>query len=124
MKGMLWAVVDREAVLALAPARFEVVYADHLTLQFRVGKERFQRWIGKAFTAPVTAEAWDGDIQALRIALPEAVRSLCEKEHPHITVSARKGVSPKQSNDLLDDPESEQPLAAELAFRIVWRPFG
>jgi hypothetical protein len=123
MKGMLWAVVAREQVLALVPARYEEVYADHVTLQFRVERKAFKQWLGKTFTAPITAEAWDDDIQALRVALPEDVRALCEKAHPHVTVSARKFVSPKQSNVLLEKPANERALEAELVFTIEWRPF-
>lgn len=124
MKGMLWAVAPKEAVLAVAPARFEEVYADHVTLRFKVGEAPYQPWIGRRFQAAVTAEAWNDDIQAIRVELPADVRPLCENEHPHVTVSARRGVSPKKSNALLEAPAHEAPLAAELSFEIVWKPFG
>lgn len=124
MKGMLWAVASREQVLAIAPARYEEIYADHVTLQFRVSRSECRPWLGRTFTAPVTAEAWDDEIQALRVQLPDELRALCDKAHPHVTVSARQFVRPKQSNQLLEAPANERRLNASLEFKIEWRPFS
>lgn len=123
MKGILMAMVVKEAVLAVAPARYEVVAAHHLTLRFRVSAQPYQAWLGKTFTARVTLEAWNDDIQALRVALPEAIAALCENAHPHITVSHRPGVTPKRSNAMLEAPAHERALDAELAFEVAWQPF-
>jgi hypothetical protein len=123
MKGILMATVVKEAVLAIAPPRYEVVAAHHLTLRFRVSAQPYQAWIGQTFTARVTGEAWNDDIQALRVALPAAIATLCENAHPHITVSYRPGVTPKRSNAMLAAPANERVLDGELAFEVAWQPF-
>jgi hypothetical protein len=123
MKGILMATVDQSAVLAMAPPRYELVAAHHLTLRFRVSAQPYQAWLGQTFTARVTGEAWNDDIQALRVALPEAIAALCENAHPHVTVSHRPGVTPKRSNAMLEAPAHVRPLDAELAFEVTWQPF-
>ena len=123
MKGILMARAERAAVLAIAPAHFETVDADHVTLRFKVGPQPYRRWLHQRFTGRVTAEAWNDEIQALRVALPEPFAGLCESAHPHITLSRRAGVAPKRSNALLEDPANERALDAELEFEVVFQPF-
>lgn len=123
MKGILMATVVKEAVLAVAPPRYELVAAHHLTLRFRVSAQPYQAWIGQTCTARVTGEAWNDDIQAIRVTLPEAIAALCENAHPHVTVSYRTGVTPKRSNAMLAAPAHERALDAELAFEVAWQPF-
>lgn len=99
-KGILMAkVVDAAALAAAVPAAFPVAFGHHVTLAFGVLLDDVAQFVGQSFNVRATVNAHNGDIQAVRVALPDGVP--CGNAHPHITISAQDGVKPVASNAML-----------------------
>ena len=123
MKGILMAKAPKAVLLDEVAPRYAEVDADHVTLRFKVAEREVSHWVGRAFKARVTGEAWNDEIQAVRVELPYDLAQLCENDHPHITISRRPGVGAKHSNAMLEAPAHEAPLEFELDFRVVFERF-
>ena len=108
-KGILWAVLAHPI---LVPRRFQVGEPHHITLVFGATLDDWQHLIGRQFEAEVTGEAWNEKIQALQVSLPDWVH--CQNAHPHISVSWAKGVTPVESNSMLEGSHNLQ----EVSFKV------
>lgn len=124
-KGILWALVrNREALDETVPPRFARHEAHHLTLRFGVDLTPYRALLGRRFQATVTAEAWNEEIQAVRVALPPELAALCENTHPHVTISRQPDTPAKRANALLEAPPNERQLSLELALEIGCERWG
>ena len=124
-KGILWALVlDRKALDQAVPARFGRHEAHHLTLRFGVDLAPYAALLGRRFQAAATAEAWDDEVQAIRVALPAELAALCDNAHPHVTISRRPDTPAKRANQMLEAPPNERPLSFELALEIGCERWG
>lgn len=125
IKGILWAVVrNREALDAAVPPRFARHEAHHLTLAFGVDLAPYRAAIGRRFQATATAEAWDDEVQAVRVALPPELAALCQNAHPHVTISRRPDTPAKRANAMLEAPPNERPLSLGLELEIGCERWG
>ena len=95
-KGILWGVIQTALII---PRRYPVGSPHHCTLQFGVHRENWIDWLGTEFQATALYEAWNGNIQAVAIQLPDYVP--CQNKHPHVSVSWCKGIKPYESNLML-----------------------
>lgn len=98
----------------------------HITLQHNVPltEEIAQFLWTQPIEIPVTANCFNDRIQAVRVELPENIRSLCQNAHPHMTISMVPGARPVQSNVMLDSTPVEQPLQVVLQFRFEFSHFN
>lgn len=109
MKGILMAkVVDHAALAAAIPAAFPVAFGHHVTLAFGVLLDDVAAFVGQTFNVRATVNALNGDIQAVRVTLPDGIP--CGNKHPHITISAQDGVKPVASNAMLDGDHTAIPI--------------
>jgi len=100
MKGIFWAVLHQNTAEFLkSKALFETIHAHHITLRFDVEYEEMSEWEGIRVPFLLTEIAWDAQIQAARVELLSDVP--CGNRNPHVTISAKEGVSPVKSNDVL-----------------------
>lgn len=112
-KGILWAVL-------LSPLSVEKKYVvgepHHITLQFGVERDKWEEYIGRQIDAYIEYEAWDDDIQALKVRIPSDIP--CQNANPHISVSWRDGISPVRSNDMLLRPKFLVPIGMWMKLEI------
>ena len=122
-KGILMAkVVDQAALAAAIPAVFPVGFGHHITLAFGVDLDDVAAFVGMAFNVRATVNATNGDIQAVRVALPDGVP--CGNKHPHITISAQDGVKPVASNAMLDGDHSATPIDVLIPVLVDFHPWS
>jgi hypothetical protein len=121
MKGILWGVIQTPLVIT---PRYPTGSPHHCTLQFGVEYQNWKQWEGVEFQATTLYEAWDGNIQAVAIQLPDYIP--CQNKHPHISVSWCKGISPVRSNTMLASKFEykllRQPVTLKIEF-LEW-PFS
>lgn len=97
MKGILMAVPKVSLEMAEV---FEVpAVHSHVTLEFGADKDEVKNLIGREFEAEVIGNAYDYDVQALMVSLPQGIP--CGNKQPHITISMNEGIKPFQSNEML-----------------------
>ncbi len=76
------------------------IFATHVTLSFKPSsKDILCAKIGRKVTVAVTGSAENGKVQAALVRLPKGLT--CSNDHPHVTISASDGVSPKAANAML-----------------------
>ncbi len=112
-KGILWGVVQTAFTI---PQRYPVGSPHHCTLQFGVHRENWTNWVGKEFNATTLYEAWDGNIQAVAIQLPDYIP--CQNKYPHISVSWCKGIKPYESNSMLSLKFNYRLFKQSVKFKI------
>jgi hypothetical protein len=129
-RGIFWLSLvdqDRDNLQEQIPQVFERV-AEHLhvTLQYNVPlTEEIAQFLWKEpIPVQVTANCFNHQIQAVRVQLPEFVRTLCQNADPHMTISMVQGTRPVQSNVMLGSNHVEQPLEVTLLFRAEFRHFS
>jgi hypothetical protein len=94
--GILWGVI--QSPLIISPL-YPVGSPHHTTLQFGVVRQDWKEWENLEFQATTLYEAWNGNIQAVAIQLPDHIP--CRQNNPHISVSWCKGIKPYESNLML-----------------------
>jgi len=105
-KGNLWIKIDsenRDLVLAECPPLYDEVYVDHVTLSFAANLADIQPdLLDQSVEFYAISERSNHQIQAVEVTLPESLKGLTD--HPHITVSAKRGVPPVKANELFENP--------------------
>lgn len=98
----------------------------HITLQYNVPlTEEIAQFLWKEpLAVNVTANCFNDRIQAVRVQLPDSVRSLCQNSDPHMTISMVQGARPVQSNVMLGSNHVEQELETTLLFRAEFSRFN
>lgn len=123
-KGILWAVVlNPDELLSAVPPRFERIDAHHVTLRFGIELGPYEPLAGQTFRARVWSEAWDDEIQAVEVELPEALSRLSDSAHPHVTISREPEVPAKRSGRLLERPAHTRQVALTLELRVEPKPW-
>lgn len=112
-KGILWGVIQSPFIIT---PRYPVGNPHHCTLQFGVDRENWTHWIDKEFEATTLYEAWNGNIQAVTIQLPDYIP--CQNKHPHVSVSWCKGVKPYESNLMLSSKFDYRLFKQSVEFKI------
>lgn len=112
-KGILWAVVQTPLII---PQRYSVGNPHHCTLEFGIHRENWINWIDKEFEATTLYEAWNGNIQAVAIQLPDCIP--CQNKHPHVSVSWCKGIKPYESNLMLSLKFNYRLFKQSVEFKI------
>jgi hypothetical protein len=97
-KGIVWATVNVENI----PLQKGFIPANHLhvTLAFGVSPEGWK--LGRKIAIYATKVAWNREIQAVQVLLPQGVKSC--NQTPHITVGHLEGIPPFKSNEMLSGP--------------------
>lgn len=97
-QGILWAVLTE-------PLPIEPIYPNgkphHITLIYGATESVWKPWIGQEFLAYPFRSVNNDRIQAVEVALPDAVP--CKNAYPHITVSWINDALPVESNQLLSE---------------------
>ena len=112
-KGILWGVIQSPLTI---PKRYPYGTPHHITLQFGVEREDWKEWEGVEFEATALYEAWNGKIQAVAVKLPDCIP--CANRYPHISVSWRLGVSPVESNSMLNSRFNYQLTGQVIKLKI------
>ena len=95
-QGILWAVIQQP--LLIQP-KYPVGSPHHITLQYGVNLEDVCNLLNVEFTATCLYEAWNDNIQCVKVKLPSEVP--CANKHPHLSISWKQGISPVESNTML-----------------------
>lgn len=96
----------------------------HVTLQFGVDyTAEIEELMGKEVEVVAVADCANDRIQALRINLPEHVRSMCKNDNPHMTISMGEGVKPVESNDMLAGPYSAYNVSIPMTLKFEFFHF-
>jgi hypothetical protein len=97
----------------------------HVTLRFGVFENEIPAGIlGRTFTVRATENCFGDRIHALRVELPNGVRSVCLNKHPHMTISMLPGVRPVESNVMLQSPLAIQRENFGLSLVCEFVPFN
>lgn len=112
MKGILWLTLlnQKSPIKQLygQPKHF------HVTIQFDVTLQSVARYLGKDVTVELLENCWNNDIQAIRVKLPSPWNSLCKNKDPHMTISHKSGVAPKESNVMLEGKHQSEVLKNKI----------
>lgn len=111
-KGILRAKVNPHMLARLFPMRYEHGLPGFIVLRWGVFLTPYlAARLGDRHIVRVTAEAWDDDIQALRVQLPALLRELhASQGQPYLVVSARPGVPLSAARHMLAKPVGEELL--------------
>ncbi len=107
-RGIIWIKLSENSkndLVWFVGQEFPVLYADHVTLAFKVFESDYADMVGKRVDFVATEADKNGDIQAVRVRLPDWIKG--ENRIPHITVSAREGVPPNNSNQMYQTGQFE-----------------
>jgi hypothetical protein len=113
MTGILWAVIQQP--LLIQP-RYSLGQPHHITLQYGVDLTDWVHLLNIEFTANCLYEAWNDNIQAIAVKLPNHVP--CGNKQPHISVSWKQGISPVESNYMLTSKFNYKLLNLEVNCKI------
>jgi hypothetical protein len=69
-KGILWGVIQSSLII---PSRYPQGQPHHITLQFGVDRQDWKQWEGLELQATALYEAWNGNIQAVAVKLPDHI---------------------------------------------------
>jgi len=120
MQGILW-------LSLTSPLPVEALYNparhSHVTLVFNANSNDWQHLIGQKVKVVTIADLHNDRIQAIEVKLPEPFDGICQNKVPHITVSHRKGVSPVESNAMLEGIFSGYFLEHQLDSVCEFAPF-
>lgn len=125
-KGILWINLSKESrkkLLSLVKPSFEVVHAEHITLQYPAYQDECLNLIGQKEKILVTSHKSNGEIETVTVSIDKDLP--CGNKIPHITVSAKKGVAPVKSNEMLASGvfEINEPLNLELEGTVEFFEF-
>jgi hypothetical protein len=112
-KGILWGVIQSPLII---PSRYSQGQPHHVTLQFGVDCDDWKQWEGLELQTTALYEAWNGNIQAVAVKLPDYIP--CANKYPHISVSWRSKVSPVESNLMLASKFNYQLLSQSIKLKI------
>lgn len=121
-EGILWAVPASQFVLWGVRKRFPIKPHIHCTFKFGCLRKDVEHLINQPIRAVITSNAWNDNIQALRIDLLN-LREECEKEVPHITWSHTKEAVPNDSNIMLLSSHNSQNLTIPVRLKLVFYEF-
>jgi hypothetical protein len=121
MKGILWGVIQTPLIIT---PRYPAGSPHHCTLQFGVDRQGWEQWEGVEFQVTTLYEAWNGNIQAVAIQLPDYIPY--QNKHPHISVSWCKGIKPVHSNMMLASKFEYRLLKQSVTLKVEFleRPFS
>lgn len=120
-RGILWATVKNPKVLP--EPKYENTFHLHTTFQFNVKRDDWEDYIGMVFKGIGKWNTWNDEIQAVKVILPFPLRKISKNENPHITISAKTGVKPVKSNDMLLGDFNKELLDKEIEFEIEFKEF-
>lgn len=101
-KGILWIKLDEESrkrLLELVGTKYQEIYCDHVTLLYNVQVDEYAGLMGKNQEVTVEENCWNDRIQAVTVKIDENLP--IKNKKPHITISAKDGVPPVESNKML-----------------------
>lgn len=117
-RGTLRAALTPESqrlLLAKFPPRFKERFHLHITLRYAMVARRFYPKV--SHTVQVIGITWNHSIQAALVSL-EGSKLQSEMPVPHITISAKSGIPPVDSNTMLAS-EHDQKLCPSFSIEVV-----
>lgn len=121
-RGIFWLSLENQT-LPVSPIFDRIAQHFHVTLQHNVEMtEEIAEWIDEIVQVEVVSICNNERIQALRVNLPEEIRALCHRQHPHMTISMMQGVAPVESNRMLDADHDTNAVSQTLNFRFEFFP--
>lgn len=123
-KGILWIVLTEESkrkLLEIAPAKYPVLFADHITLFYNVAlSNHYKTLLGTTITIKLKTNSYNDKIQAITVGVGDMPS---QNSYPHITLSALEGVKPVQSNTMLKSEHIATPIFGEIEGIIEFKEF-
>jgi hypothetical protein len=113
IQGILWGVIQSPLII---PSRYPQGQPHHVTLQFGVDRQDWKKWEGLELQTTALYEAWNGNIQAVAVKLPDYIP--CANKYPHISVSWKSGVSPVESNAMFASKFNYQLMSQVMNLKI------
>jgi len=105
---------SKRKIFELVPPKFENIYADHLTIDFKPSIEQINKLkFGETVSLKIIGLSEDENAQALTVET-----NLSSNKNPHITLSTREGIKPFYSNELIEKNGSK-PLITPIVVQGI-----
>ena len=102
-KGILWIKLDngsKNKLIEKLQPLYEVVYVDHVTLKYPAILEEVSNLIGRKEKIQLTRHLANEEIEAAEVKIDSNL--VLQKRKPHLTISAKKGVPPVKSRNMIE----------------------
>jgi hypothetical protein len=112
--GILWVVLAKNAkveLLKYTPPMYSVHFAHHVTLFYGIElSEEYRPLIGMAQKIKIKNNCYNDIVQAVEV----DINLKSKNTNPHITISAKEGVEPVESNIMLQSEHISIPLPNDI----------